>query len=437
MDLFIELLSDLIEAVLLLCVFEIFMDEKKYIFRNKMKSFLFCSIFTIFLYFSSTYITVLYHTLINISFSILLLIFIIRLNAFSSAMIYFIFCIILLVSEIGIAIVEMLIFNIDINQIIASQKYRMILTVFSKSLQIAIIAILFKFKFSIKKFKIFNDNYSIYSNFIFSIGVLGIITIWLSVGFQDFNNKSIYNVLLLILYGAFLILLARDLSERNRLIKIKNKYQVQEYQINNMEQIIAIIKKEKHDYADHIKEIQALCDLNEPNSLDFMKEYISEITNSIHDSFKFLNTGNDYIDGLLSIKSNYAQKNNIVFNVVINDTLDILKIKSEEIISIISNLIDNSFEAFDDTADNKGKSVYFETCLRDDKFIIEIGDNGKEIPKDIIENIFEKGFSTKGDKNSDHGYGLFITKELVEKNHGVIRVESDEFETVFTIIFNL
>ncbi|MGE5627515.1 MAG: sensor histidine kinase [Solirubrobacterales bacterium] len=331
----------------------------------------------------------------------------------------------------------MLVFNIDMNQIIASPKYIMILTIFSKALQILIVAALFKFKFSIKKFKIFNDNYSIYSNFIFSIGVLGIITIWLSIGFKDFSNKSVYNVLLLFLYAAFLILLARDLSERNRLIKIKNKYQIQEYQINNMEQIIAIIKKEKHDYAEHIEEIQALCDLNEPDSLETMKEYISEITNSIHDSFKFLNTGNDYIDGLLSIKSNYAQKNNIEFNVVINDMLDILKIKSEEIISIISNLIDNSFEAFDETMINKSKSVYFETCLRDNKFIIEIGNNGKEIPKDIIENIFAKGFTTKGDKNSDHGYGLFITKELVEKNNGTIRVESDEFETAFTIIFDL
>ena len=34
----IEIISDLIEAVILLNVYQIFMDEKKFIFKNRIKS---------------------------------------------------------------------------------------------------------------------------------------------------------------------------------------------------------------------------------------------------------------------------------------------------------------------------------------------------------------------------------------------------------------
>ena len=57
-------------------------------------------------------------------------------------------------------------------------------------------------------------------------------------------------------------------------------------------------------------------------------------------------------------------------------------------------------------------------------FCIEIPDNGDIIPEEVIKRIFEKGFSTKTKEKGDHGYGLYITKQLVEHNNGSISVES-------------
>ena len=60
-------------------------------------------------------------------------------------------------------------------------------------------------------------------------------------------------------------------------------------------------------------------------------------------------------------------------------------------------------------------------ALGDDKIRITIKDNGPGISPDDLSNIF-KPFYTK--KQEGLGLGLYITKQLVEKNRGTIRVES-------------
>ncbi len=56
------------------------------------------------------------------------------------------------------------------------------------------------------------------------------------------------------------------------------------------------------------------------------------------------------------------------------------------------------------------------------KVIVEISDTGPGIPKENLARVFEPFFTTKGPKGS--GLGLYITKQLVERNGGKISVKS-------------
>lgn len=443
MDIFKEVIIDGIEALILLSIFGIFFDEKKFIKENKIKSIVFCFLFTTFLFWSSTYVTIVYHTLFNVAFSILLLTFVTKIKIISSMVVYFIFTTIILVTEISVGMLEMLFFHTDLQQIVLNPNYLLLFTIITKMLQIIIVALLFRFNLSIRRFKLFRkEEGELYSNFIIAIGVFGIFTFGVSFSVYDMKNIATYNILIFTLYIAFFIVAIRDLKEREKLINIKNKYKIQEYEIKNMEQIISIIRQEKHDYANHINVIQALCCLNKPNAVERIKSYVSKISETIHSSFRYLDTGNDYIDGLLSIKNNYAIKNEIDFRVIINESFSTLKIREDELISIVSNLVDNAFESFEKNLTLENKKVSFETILENEKFIIRIIDNGILIPESILKNIFIKGFSTKIEKKEGHGFGLFISKELVEKNHGIISVESNIvesniIETIFSVMFDL
>ena len=203
-----------------------------------------------------------------------------------------------------------------------------------------------------------------------------------------------------------------------------------------MEEIIKIIRQEKHDFANHINVIQGLCLLNKPDTVEKIDSYVRKISGTIHASFRYLNTGNDYIDGMLSIKNNYAMKNNIDFKAIIDEPFSSIKIREDELISIMSNLIDNAFEAFT-KSDVGNKEISITTFKEDTNFCIEIADNGDVIPENIIEKIFNRGFSTKVKQNDLHGFGLYITKQLVEKNNGTISVESIPGKTKFLIKFRM
>ncbi len=92
------------------------------------------------------------------------------------------------------------------------------------------------------------------------------------------------------------------------------------------------------------------------------------------------------------------------------------------------NILLNSVDAID----NEG---VIEVSLKDekDKLVLEIKDNGKGIPKDIINSIFEPYFTTKIDGT---GLGLAIVKKIIDEHGGKIDVISEEDKgTEFKIVW--
>ena len=80
---------------------------------------------------------------------------------------------------------------------------------------------------------------------------------------------------------------------------------------------------------------------------------------------------------------------------------------------------------------NKSKTLTFGVFTKSKNLLITVKDNGPGIPKNIMDKIFEKGFSTKGE---GRGVGLFHTKQLIESLGGSISVESMEgMGTKFTV----
>ena len=81
----------------------------------------------------------------------------------------------------------------------------------------------------------------------------------------------------------------------------------------------------------------------------------------------------------------------------------------------------------------QGGNFYVITKRDKDKISVELKDTGSGIPDSIKDGIFEP-FMTHG-KNQKSGFGLAITKKIIEEHNGTIRAESNPGEgTVFTII---
>ena len=101
---------------------------------------------------------------------------------------------------------------------------------------------------------------------------------------------------------------------------------------------------------------------------------------------------------------------------------------------IISNLISNAIEALEN-CDKKYKEITISAKIHQQNVLIEFFDNADGILKKNINLVFQPFYSTKTDKNGT-GIGLFITREIVEKDFdGTISIESiKKIGTKFEII---
>lgn len=111
-----------------------------------------------------------------------------------------------------------------------------------------------------------------------------------------------------------------------------------------------------------------------------------------------------------------------------------MNLPAEVLVTIIGNLIDNAFEAMNESLDyGEQKELLFGIYSRPGAILITTDDTGVGISKEDMEHIFENGYSTKGE---GRGTGLYQVKAIVERFGGSITVESQVgIGTSFSISF--
>lgn len=119
-------------------------------------------------------------------------------------------------------------------------------------------------------------------------------------------------------------------------------------------------------------------------------------------------------------------------HVIIEDQADLslISIDEMELYRIVSNIINNAIRAMEGTG-----IIIAKAYNTDNSIHIKLENNGPKIEDNIVNKIFESGFTTKKDNDKNHGYGLSIVRELVEKYKGKISVKSTIDSTVFSIEF--
>lgn len=197
--------------------------------------------------------------------------------------------------------------------------------------------------------------------------------------------------------------------------------------INYLESFNKTLRAQRHDYLNHIQVIYSLMELEE---FDEAKNYIEPVYKDILRISKALKTSKPAVNALLQAKMQMAEKNEINMDLEVKSDLKNLNIEPWEFCRVIGNIIDNAIFSLKLKPNNRYMLVEFAENLQNIK--INISNNGDIIPKEIINDIFEEGFTTKC--NNGDGMGLAIVKEIVEQNYGTVSVTSNEQRTSFEII---
>lgn len=99
---------------------------------------------------------------------------------------------------------------------------------------------------------------------------------------------------------------------------------------------------------------------------------------------------------------------------------------------LILNLLNNAKDAFNDKEIPSKKRVVDINILSDNEYnYIEVIDTAGGVPEDIFDSIFDANISSK-EKNKGSGIGLYLSSQIAEKYHGILKVENKTNGAKFT-----
>lgn len=231
------------------------------------------------------------------------------------------------------------------------------------------------------------------------------------------KDNPVFKEIIFVLLGIFIIFITWhfvNIDKNSREVYILN---------NELEKKINELKKIKHDYGSQISYLYGAYLMNNYEKLgELLKGIIAG--NDISTQVKVLSSE----DSIISYVVNSTDLKDV--DVIIDEKAELenTNINELELQKIISNIVRNSIAAL------KGRGLLMiNSYYSYNHVVISIQNNGPEIDKNIIDRIFEEGFSTKENKNGDNGFGLYIVKEIIDKYNGNISVTSNKELTKFII----
>lgn len=184
-------------------------------------------------------------------------------------------------------------------------------------------------------------------------------------------------------------------------------------------------KKITHEYRNRISCIEALVKRSQFTKLE---EYVEGIYNKFDREGDSIDTNNIIVNAILNEKYQEANENGIVFVLRIND-LSELGIEDEDIVTILSNLLNNAIEACKKCIISK--RVLKLKFVKEDEMII-IG----------IRNTFEHSIlyedgeikSTKSVRTEEHGVGIKNIIKVIEMYNGSYVIKDEDQVFSFSIV---
>lgn len=238
----------------------------------------------------------------------------------------------------------------------------------------------------------------------------------IQIQYADLMFKNLLYVVILISF-VFMITYFARVNDKLKEVEMLN---------NALSEKITELKKVKHDYGSEISGLYGLYQLGK-------MDRIGQLLKSIVERNQALNTAvnvNIQATPMVASLLNSAVSSGV--DVVVFDSGDYenLNISDNELLKLLSNIIRNAVDAL---RGEQNPIIKFKSYNNYSGIVITIVNNGPEIPKEIRSKIFESGFSTKGNNNSDRGYGLSIVKNIIDKCKGKVWVDSSEKWTQFNI----
>ena len=200
-------------------------------------------------------------------------------------------------------------------------------------------------------------------------------------------------------------------------------------QLTGFKNYSTALRAQTHEFMNKMHVIMGLIDME---AYDELKEFTKEVAYNRQSEVSYVVTRlrDITLAGFVLGKISRSRELDIDFSLSeeseIHNDLEVPSV--HDLVLIVGNIVENAFDAL---ANYEGERIVSLSILDFDKeIVITVEDSGPGISNKIINNLYERGVSSKG---KGHGYGLYLVKQCVENLQGTIDIESTDEGTTFTV----
>lgn len=322
---------------------------------------------------------------------------------------------IILLSELMISIVAFTILNLDMNFVSSNYFGSLIINILIGFMSVILVNISF-FKKLLNFLQKITSNIS--KNIIISIFALLIIicNFLLAISYYKIETKYvlIFDTVMIIIYS---FIVFKMLEQKNRYIKISNKYNMTNTTLKELEQNVTRLKITNHENKNQLLTIRNMIKKGEDG-----KSLIKHIENIVNTKIKddetlMLQTStitNSMISSIVYSKMLTMKENDVDAALIISRDIkdlylsDIPDELAVEVCKIIGVYLDNALE---EVSKYEEKLINIEFYAEKKTLCIAISNNFEgEIDFEKMDN---PGYTPK---ENGHGYGLSLAREIIESN---------------------
>lgn len=262
---------------------------------------------------------------------------------------------------------------------------------------------------------------------VFSVGIV-IAMVNTVGGIENQQTQNIFYVIALGLVGMNFVVfyLMHGIMQREHTIREHEIFRLQvQNQTDAYRTVLENARKQRKRTHEYKNQILCIDSLLRNKQYDKLEEYVAEIGSSIQEEEVF-NTNHAIVNAILNTKYREAVSKGILFVPIMNDLAKI-PLSDEDVVVILSNLLNNAIEACEKCTDEKWIKV---KMMREDDLLVI-----------AVRNTYTGELRREGERivtmkkqEEEHGIGIDNIIETIEKYDGSYVIQTENQEFFFSIV---
>ena len=265
---------------------------------------------------------------------------------------------------------------------------------------------------------------------IFSILVLCAMA-WTSGGNDNFKVGNIDFIIAfgLVAINIIVFYLVCDILKRERRIREDDMFRIK---VRNQTELYKALytnyEKQRKKANEYKNQVLCMEGLLKKKQYDELEKYIDNISGKLSGERSCIRTNNALVDAIINTKYKEMEEKGILCVLVLTE-LGGLPMEDDDVVVILSNLLNNAIEACEKC---EKKTVKIKLVKEDNDIVISV----KNTYNGVIKKDCNDYVSTKDDTDG-HGFGIKNIRESVSKYGGTCSITYDDIEFSFSILIPL